>query len=48
MKVKEGKEEALNSVVTPMLAENVSGVLGTRQEVKVNELGCNGLTHTME
>ena len=48
MKVKDGKEEALDSVVTPMLAENVSGVLGTRQDVEVNELGHNGFTHTME
>ena len=48
VKVKDGKEEALDSIVTPMLTENVSRFLGTRQEVEINELGCNGFMHTME
>ena len=48
VKIEDGQKEIFDSVVAPMFAQCVSGVLGTRQEVEINELGCDCFTCVME
>ena len=48
MEVKDGKKEIFDGSVTPMFTQYVSRILGTRQEVEIDELGCYCFTHAME
>ena len=46
--VQDRKENVLDRVVAPMLTQCVRRIFMTRWEVKINALGCNCFTHSVE
>ena len=40
MKVEDRQKKVLDGSMSPMLAQCVSGILRSRQEVEINEFGC--------